>query len=100
MTTGVVVIALDLSQPAAVLPSARKWLALVSDRLGGTFERLEKRGSKLPEQLRLRAKKVLFGGHEDADQVQPLGVRGVRGCWELPAICNPSSGCLRAACWT
>lgn len=71
-----VIVTLDLSVPATVLPSARKWLAIVSDRLQTTFERLEKRGNKLPEQLRLRARKVIFGGHADADTVVPSGRLG------------------------
>ncbi|GMH33018.1 hypothetical protein BSKO_00852 [Bryopsis sp. KO-2023] len=74
VTTAVVVIVVDLSEPSQVLPELLKWMNLVKQRLGTTFEKLEKRGSKLPEQLRIRARKALYGGNEDRDVVEHSGI--------------------------
>lgn len=69
-----VVIVVDLSNPSEVLPSFEKWMSLLKTRLAKTYERLEQRGSKLPDQLRLRAKKALYGSNEDKDVVYHSGI--------------------------
>jgi hypothetical protein len=38
VTTAVVVVCLDLSEPSAVLPAAELWLKAVRDKLAATFE--------------------------------------------------------------
>ena len=68
-----VAIVVDLSQPAQALQSAVTWLQLVRAKLQGSFSWLEQRGSKLPEQLRLRARKYVGSTHEDKDVIQHLG---------------------------
>lgn len=74
MTTAVVVIVVDLLRPSEVLPQLLKWLTLIRSRLAATYSKLEKRGSKLPDQLRIRAKKALYASNEDKDIVQHTGI--------------------------
>jgi hypothetical protein len=50
------VITVDLSDPAAALPALLQWLDLVRRKLAATYEKFEKKGLQLPEQLRTRAK--------------------------------------------
>ena len=73
VATAVIAVVVDLSQPAAALRSAVEWLQLVSTKLQGVCDWLEQRGSKLPEQLRLRARKYIGSSHEDKDIIQHLG---------------------------
>ncbi len=61
-----VLIAVDLSKPHEVLPTLEYWLGRINARTDATFGKLEKRGSKLPEQLRPRSKRVFGAAHEDA----------------------------------
>ena len=65
MTTAVVLICVDLSRPHEVLPTLEYWLGRVQSRVGATFARLEKRGSRLPEQLRRRGERNFGADHED-----------------------------------
>ena len=69
-----VVIVVDLSEPSEALNTALKWTGIVRNRLSSTYQRLEQRGSKLPEQLRIRAKKYLYGTNEDKDEVYHSGI--------------------------
>lgn len=68
-----VAVIVDLSQPADTLRSAVLWLQLVKTKLQHTYDWLEHKGSKLPEQLRLRARKYIGSSHEDKDTIQHLG---------------------------
>jgi len=68
-----VAVVVDLSQPAQALQSAVTWLQLVRAKLQTSYDWLEQRGSKLPEQLRLRARKYIGSSHEDKETVQHLG---------------------------
>ena len=74
VTTAVVVIVLDLSRPHEALPTLEYWLERVKCRTRATFAKLEKRGSKLPEQLRTRSAKTFGQTHEDVGHVRHLGV--------------------------
>mmetsp|Transcript_2694 Transcript_2694/g.3068 ORF Transcript_2694/g.3068 Transcript_2694/m.3068 type:complete len:409 (-) Transcript_2694:185-1411(-) len=74
VATAVVVIVVDLSQPSEVLPTLEHWLNKIKSKTGATYEKLERRGSKLPEQLKLRAKKVFGTSHEDKDAVIHTGI--------------------------
>ena len=65
VTTAVVLICVDLSRPHEVLPTLEYWLGRVQSRVGATFARLEKRGSRLPEQLRRRGERNFGADHED-----------------------------------
>ncbi len=56
VTTAVVVVVVDLSDPSSVLGSLLGWLDHVKRKLGTTYEKFEKKGLQLPEQLRQRAK--------------------------------------------
>lgn len=73
VATAVVAVVVDLSQPSEALRSAVSWLQLVRTKLQYTFDWLEQKGSKLPEQLRLRARKYIGSSHEDKDTIQHLG---------------------------
>ena len=73
VATAVVAIIVDLSQPADTLRSAVSWLQLVKAKLQHAYDWLEQKGSKLPEQLRLRARKYIGSSHEDRDMIQHLG---------------------------
>lgn len=65
---------MDLSKPNEVLPDLLKWLSLIRSKLAATYGKLEKRGSKLPEQLRIRAKKALYASNKDKDVVHHTGI--------------------------
>ena len=77
VTTAVVLIVLDLSKPHDVLPTLEYWLSRVNARTDATFGKLEKRGSKLPDQLRARSKRVFGANHEDAKEVGTIKHSGV-----------------------
>lgn len=47
-----VVIVVDLSEISAVLPTALYWLDQVKQKLTSTYEKFEKKGLQLPEQMR------------------------------------------------
>ena len=68
-----VAVVLDLSQPAEALKSAVTWLQLVKTKLQSSFDWLEQRGSNLPEQLQLRARKYAGSSHDDKEAIQHLG---------------------------
>lgn len=68
-----VVVTVDLSHPADTVGTAVLWLQLVRTKLQHTYTWLEQQGSKLPEQLRLRARKYIASSHEDRDIIQHLG---------------------------
>jgi dynein light intermediate chain 2, cytosolic len=68
------VIVVDLSEPLQALSSIEYWIEQTKRKLAATFEKFEKRGLQLPEQLRTRAKLKLFNGHEDKDVVYHSGV--------------------------
>mmetsp|Transcript_35465 Transcript_35465/g.89428 ORF Transcript_35465/g.89428 Transcript_35465/m.89428 type:complete len:410 (+) Transcript_35465:79-1308(+) len=74
VTTAVVVIAVDLSQPAEVLDTLLFWLEKVRLKLQTSYTKLEQRGSKLPEQLRIRARKLFGSNHEDKDTIDHTGI--------------------------
>lgn len=73
VATAVVAVVVDLSQPSEALRSAVSWLQHVRAKLQHTFDWLEQKGSKLPEQLRLRARNYIDSSHEDKDTIQHLG---------------------------
>lgn len=74
ITTAVVVIIVDLSDPASVLPALKYWLEQTKKKLAATYEKFEKKGLQLPEQLRQRAKSKLYAQNEDKDQVYTSGI--------------------------
>ncbi|DBB05899.1 hypothetical protein WJX82_002057 [Trebouxia sp. C0006] len=74
VATAVIAVVVDLSQPAQVLQSAVTYLQLVRANLQTSYGWLEQKGSKLPEQLRLRARKYIGSSHDDKDAIQHLGI--------------------------
>lgn len=56
MTTAVAVIVVDLGDPGSVLVTLLYWLDQIKQKLASTYEKFEKKGLQLPEQLRQRAK--------------------------------------------
>mmetsp|Transcript_14748 Transcript_14748/g.36790 ORF Transcript_14748/g.36790 Transcript_14748/m.36790 type:complete len:415 (-) Transcript_14748:151-1395(-) len=74
VTTAVVVIVVDLSDPGSVLPTLLGWLDAIKKKLAATYEKFEKRGIQLPEQLRTRAKGKLYSQNEDKDVVWHSGI--------------------------
>lgn len=75
VATAVIAVVVDLSQPAEALKSAVAWFHLVRTKLQGVYDWLEQNGSKLPEQLQLRARKYISSSHEDKDSIHHLGKR-------------------------
>jgi hypothetical protein len=74
VTTAVVVIVLDLSQPSSVIPTALQFLDLVQRKLAATYTLFERKGLQLPEQLRARQRAKLLSQHEDKDLVKCSGI--------------------------
>mmetsp|Transcript_19135 Transcript_19135/g.32887 ORF Transcript_19135/g.32887 Transcript_19135/m.32887 type:complete len:414 (-) Transcript_19135:1059-2300(-) len=74
VTTAVVVIVVDLSDPGSVLTTLLHWLDQIKRKLAATFEKFEKKGLQLPEQLRQRAKSKLYSANEDKDIVYHSGI--------------------------
>lgn len=74
VATAVIAVVVDLSQPGDALKSAVSWLQLIRTKLQGVYDWLEQKGSTLPEQLRLRARKYIGSSHEDKDIIQYLGI--------------------------
>lgn len=74
VTTAVVVIVLDLSQPSSVIPTALQCLDLVQRKLAATYTLFERKGLQLPEQLRARQRTKLLSQHEDKDLVTCSGI--------------------------
>lgn len=71
------VVVVDLSDPSSVLVSLLYWLEQIKKKLGSTYEKFEKKGLQLPEQLRQRAKGKLYSQNEDK-----VGCCGSRGSTE------------------
>lgn len=88
MTTAVVVIVLDLSEPGSVLPSALKWLELIKQKLAHVYALFDKKGLQLPEQLRQRSRTKLFATDEDKDLVTHTGMKAPN---HLCSCCQISS---------
>ncbi|GFR53154.1 hypothetical protein Agub_g15875 [Astrephomene gubernaculifera] len=74
VTTAVVVVVVDLSDPAGVLPTLLWWMEQIKKKLGSTYDKFEKKGLQLPEQLRQRAKSKLYASNEDKDAVYHSGI--------------------------
>ncbi|KAK9808766.1 hypothetical protein WJX72_003222 [[Myrmecia] bisecta] len=74
VTSAVVVIVVDLSKPSEALDSLLFWLARIKATLQATYGVLERKGSKLPEQLRGRAKRYFGSSHEDNDTINHTGI--------------------------
>ncbi|BBN09364.1 dynein cytoplasmic 2 light intermediate chain [Marchantia polymorpha subsp. ruderalis] len=74
LSTSVVVVVLDLSKPSEVLDLLIFWLDKIHKRIEGFYEKLKRRGSKLPQQLVEREKKLFGLEHEDLDEVKLSGV--------------------------
>ncbi|PNW79047.1 hypothetical protein CHLRE_09g398882v5 [Chlamydomonas reinhardtii] len=88
VTTAVVVIVVDLSDPAGVLPTLLYWVEQVKKKLGSTYEKFEKKGLQLPEQLRQRAKSKLYSANEDKDTVYHSGISLVIAATKYDAFKN------------
>jgi dynein light intermediate chain 2 len=74
VTTAVVVIVLDLSQPNSIIPTALQCLDLVQRKLAATYTLFERKGLQLPEQLRARQRAKLLSQHEDKDLITCSGI--------------------------
>eukprot|EP00210_Caulerpa_lentillifera_P001881 g1810.t1 len=75
VTTTTVVIVLDLSKAKECYESALYWLTLINRKLQSVYKRLQERGSKLPDQLKLRAKRAYFSQHLDRESVNHTGIQ-------------------------
>lgn len=75
VATATVLIVLDLSKPYEVLDSLLGWLRRVRYRLEEVYDKFTRRGSKIPLQLKARAKKA-FGGskREDEGKIDHTGI--------------------------
>lgn len=88
VTTAVVIIVLDLSDPAAVLPSALQWLDLVKRKLSATYSLYERKGLQVAEHLRTRQQTKLFSQHEDKDSVSCSGISIVLAATKWDSFMN------------
>ena len=78
VATATVVIVLDLSRPHAALRSLHAWLGRIRARLGHVFAKFARRKSKVPDQLKQRARRAYGGQHEDlAASPSPVDVTGI-----------------------
>eukprot|EP00879_Flechtneria_rotunda_P016309 GHRR01017064.1.p1 GENE.GHRR01017064.1~~GHRR01017064.1.p1 ORF type:complete len:331 (+),score=129.25 GHRR01017064.1:1013-2005(+) len=85
VTTAVVVMVLDLSDPCSVLPCALRWLGLIKQKLATTYSLFERKGLQLPEQLKARQRAKLLSQHDDKGLVDCTGVSLVLACtkWDV-----------------
>lgn len=83
-----VVIVVDLSDPAGLLPTLMWWVEAVKRKLGATYDKFEKKGLQLPEQLRQRAKSKLYSANEDKDAVYHSGISLVIAATKYDAFKN------------
>jgi dynein light intermediate chain 2 len=90
VTNAVVCIVLDLSDPGTVFSTAQYWLDQVKSKLSSTYEKFEKKGLQLPEQLRQRAKAKLYGQNDDKDLVYHSGIAVVFACTKYDAVMQGS----------
>ncbi|GBF99690.1 vacuolar transporter chaperone [Raphidocelis subcapitata] len=74
VASAVLVVALDLSDPAGLLPAAAQWLGAARSKLAQTYEAFERKGVALPEQLRQRARQRFGAGHEDLPAIDVAGI--------------------------
>ena len=83
VATAVVAIVVDLSQPSQVLQEAINCIQLVRAKVQQSLTWLQQKGSQLPEQLRLRARKYVGSNHEDKDVIQHMGKQLCNGVWSV-----------------
>mmetsp|Transcript_17177 Transcript_17177/g.54938 ORF Transcript_17177/g.54938 Transcript_17177/m.54938 type:complete len:387 (-) Transcript_17177:65-1225(-) len=74
VATSVVVICVDLSVPSEVPSTLLFWLEKIREKSQLSYDKLEKRGSKLPDQLKMRARKFFGAQHEDKESVLHSGI--------------------------
>jgi len=87
LSTAVVVVVVDLSDPSSVLSTAQHWIDQVKQRLGSAYEKFSKRGFDLPDKLKERAKNKLFGKeHKDKDLVYHSGISLVLAATKYDAL--------------
>ena len=86
VTTAVVVIVVDLSKPCRALESGNYWMETIRHRRDATFEKLRSRGSKLPEQLIARSRKLAFARHADRDGIDHSGLALVIAATKYDAL--------------
>jgi len=97
VTTATAVICVDLSTPREAVPTLEYWLDAIRAAVGKTFEKLTKRGSRLPDQLRNRHRKQF---HSCAIQTQSGETPGTRDAHasrrhQLQEHCDLTNGSLR-----
>lgn len=74
VTTAVVVITVDLSDPGSAISSALHWVDVIKRKLAATYSLFERKGLQLPEQLRARQRTKLYSQHEDKDLINCSGI--------------------------
>ena len=74
VATATVLVVLDLSKPWLVLDSLLSWLERVKFRLEEVYDKFTRRGSKIPSQLKARAKKAFGSNREDSDKINHSGI--------------------------
>ena len=88
VATATVLIVLDLSKPWQVLSSLTLWLERVKLRLEEVYDKFTRRGSKIPSQLRARAKKAFGSNREDEDKINHTGVSLIIVANKYDAFCD------------
>lgn len=89
------VITVDLSDPASVLPTLLTWLQWVRAKLEQSYALFRAKGLQLPEQLRMRAKNKFWAGHEDRDAVEHSGISIVVAATKHDAFRNQDAECQK-----
>ncbi|QDZ22643.1 light intermediate chain of dynein [Chloropicon primus] len=88
VATATVLIVVDLSRPWEVLNSLTGWLARVRVRLDEVYDKFNRRGSKIPSQLKARAKKAFGSKHEDDGKIDHTGVSVIIAANKYDTFCD------------
>lgn len=74
LSSATVLICVDGSRPAEAIAVAEHWLSTIESKISAVLDRLERKGSKLPSQLRERMRRFFGASHADVGSVKHLGV--------------------------
>jgi len=80
VANAVAVITVDMSDPSGAVDSVTYWINHIRSRVDAVFKEMRQRGSKIPDRLVERAKKVFGAQHEDLELVSHVGIPIVVAC--------------------
>lgn len=88
VATCTVLVVLDLSRPWAALESLTGWLGRIRGRLDEVYDKFNRRGSKIPSQLRARAKKSFGSKRDDEASIDHTGISVVVAANKYDTFCD------------